>query len=405
MSYTLPIFSQNATASTADTYHSFSNSVSSANTTTEANVEQQWYDSGTISYLTAYVSANSAGSTNTIYLRVNGANGNQSLTITAGATGEFIDSTNTDVYADGDTVSIFYDRTGSSTTINFVGAHVTPDSGAVMKLSAVGETTWANNNSTRFVPLSGEAGYSSAIGVTENATVEFPFDCAGTIENLNCYVSANARPNAVTVRVRRNNVDSSLVISIAAGTTGLFSDTTNSRSISVGDTANYSILLGSGGGNFTSQYISCDFKTTDGKTMAFASNVLVRAGVVNGVTRYGPIFGGIASTGGTTGYGIKMRCSGTVSKLRVYCSANTGNTNAVCTVRKNASNTSLVATVTASTTGEFADTSNSFTFSSGDELDIKYVRAAGSGTTTLMRIGMLMEVDNVSTFLQSIRYY
>ncbi len=404
MSYTLPIFSQNATAGTVDTYQGLSNSVS-ANNTTEANSEQKWYDSGTISYLTAYVSANASGSTNTIYLRVNGANGNQSVAISAGATGEFVDSTNTDTYADGDKLGIFYDKTGSSTTITYVGAHVTPDSGAVMKLAAVGETTWGNNNSTRFIPLSGEAGYSSTVGATENATVEFPFDCAGTLENFNIYVSANARPNAVTAIIRRNSVDSALVIYIAAGATGLFSNVSNSRSISVGDTANYSLLLGSGGGNFTSQYLSCDFRTTDGKTMAFASNVITRAGVVNGVTRYGPILGGIASTGGATGYGIKMRCSGTVSKLRIYCSTNTGNTNTFCTVRKNGSNTSLVATVTASTTGEFADTSNSFTFSSGDELDIKYVRAAGSGTTTLMRIGMLMEVDNLSSFLQTVRYY
>lgn len=404
MSYTLPIFSQNATAGTVDTYLSLSNSVS-ANNTTEGNSEQKWYDSGTVSYLTAYVSANASGSTNTIYLRVNGANGNQSVAISAGATGEFIDSTNTDTYADGDKLGIFYDKTGSSTTITYVGAHVTPDSGAVMKLAAVGEVTWGNNNSTRFIPLSGEAGYSSTVGATENATVEFPFDCAGTLENFNIYVSANARPNAVTAIIRRNSVDSALVIYIAAGTTGLFSNVSNSRSISVGDTANYSLFLGSGGGNFTSQYLSCDFRTTDGKTMAFASNVLADADVVNGVTRYSSILGSVVASGTSTNHRIKMRCSGTVSKLRVYSKTNSGSTNCVCTVRKNGSDQSLTATVTASTTGEFADTSNSFTFSSGDDLDIKMVRAAGSGTTSIMRIGMLIAVDNVSSFLQTIRYY
>lgn len=405
MSYTLPIFSQNGVAGTADTYQGLSNSYSGGNATTEANVEQKWYDSGTISYLTVYVTANAAGSTNTVYLRVNGANGNQSVAISAGATGEFIDSTNTDTWADGDKLGIFYDKTAASTTISYVGAHAKPDSGAVMKLSCVGATTWTTNSTARYAPLSGDAGYSSAVGGTENATVQMPFDCAGTLENLNCYVSANSRAAAATLFVRKNGANSSLTLSLTAGATGLFADTTNSSSISSGDTANYSINLNAGGGSITTQYISCDFRSTDGKTMAFASNVLASAGVLNGVTRYGPILGAIVASGSSTGQRIKMRCSGTISKLRVYCSANTGSTNCVVTVRKSGSDQSLTCTVTASTTGEFADTSNSFTFSSGDDLDIKYVRSAGSGTTSLMRIGMLMEVDNVSSFLQTIRYY
>lgn len=402
MAYTVPIFSFNGTATTIDAYHAFANCDSRANQATEANVNMPWFSSGTISYLTVTVTANAAASTNTCYLRKNGANGNQSVAIGAGLTGVFTDVSNQDVWANGDVINCFFDRTGSSVTIAAIGAHVTRTSDLVVKHAAVGAVTWGNNNSTRFIPLSGDAGYSSIIGITETAQVKFPTDMSGTIAKTSIYVSANARPNVVTCMLRKNSTDQQS-ISIPAGLTGLFTTANVDKAFSSGDTLNYYILLGSGGGNFTSQWVSCEMKSTVGEMMAYSSGVLTVAGVNNGVTRYASLFGTLIASGSSTGSKVKMRCSGTVSKLRVYCSTNGGTTNCVCTIRKNGVDQAVTATITAATTGEFADINNSFTFVSGDELDIKFTRAAGSGTTYIMRVGCLIQVNN--SFTPTVRYY
>jgi hypothetical protein len=191
MSFTVPIFSRSSLSDTADSYYHFSNCYSGVNTSSEANASQRWYGSGKISFFTVWINSNSSTSTDNVYLRINGASVNQTVAIGAGLTGEFVDSVNTDNYADGDDISIFFDRNGFSISPTFMGAHVTPDSDAVMKLGAFGTATWSNNSSARYPPLCGDAGYSSSASTSEGAASQLPIDCSATLKNLNCYETSS----------------------------------------------------------------------------------------------------------------------------------------------------------------------------------------------------------------------
>lgn len=404
MSYSTAIISYGDLASTGDNYYPLCMSDNDTAYTTSAYSESKIYGSGIIKNLRAYIQTNTSGSSETINLRINNASVNQSLTIGAGVTGHFVDTTNTDSFASGDTVNIFYNRTGSSTTVSSMGADVKTAGDITARLGTFGNVTWANNNSARYNVLAGEVSYGSGAGITEDTVRKFKLDIDGTIKNLATIVTGNARVNAVTIRVRVNGADGNGVISVGAGLTGFFSDTSNTDTVAIGDTANYSIFLGGGGGNFTSSYMGCDLVgTTAGKTQAFASSITTASNVINGVTRYGSLFGRYIIQSGEAPTSVYMYSSGTIKNLRVYSAVNGGSTACVCTVRKNGADTALTTTITASTTGEFSDVTNSFTYVAGDRINIKYVRAAGSGSTTISRISM--EIDQDNEFIPSIRYY
>jgi len=92
----------------------FFQSTTELNTRADADVAFTW------SKLTAYVSANGITATTTVRNRINGANGNQSLSIGSGATGNFEDASNTDsvVASDEMNYSIVTGGTGTTLTLN-----------------------------------------------------------------------------------------------------------------------------------------------------------------------------------------------------------------------------------------------------------------------------------------------
>lgn len=75
-------------------------------TTTEANAKVQHGFDGTASRLRVYLAANTYSADATMTFRKNGANGNQTVTLTAGATGWFEDATNSDSFAATDDCNI-----------------------------------------------------------------------------------------------------------------------------------------------------------------------------------------------------------------------------------------------------------------------------------------------------------
>jgi hypothetical protein len=74
------------------------------------------------------------------------------------------------------------------------------------------------------------------------AQVQVPYRTAGTFSNLFVRISANSTNNSSTIRTRQNtSTNGTLVVSPGAGTTGVFEDTTNTDSVTAGDTWTYII--------------------------------------------------------------------------------------------------------------------------------------------------------------------
>jgi hypothetical protein len=105
------------------------------------------------------------------------------------------------------------------------------------------------------IPIIGGAGnlngaamfsdFSTANGSDTESDVYVPL-MAGTLKNFRVYVRNNTASNTNTITVRKNGVDTALVISITAGATGLKQDTTHSVAFTDGDlfTLSYSSATG-----------------------------------------------------------------------------------------------------------------------------------------------------------------
>jgi len=83
--------------------------------------------------------------------------------------------------------------------------------------------------------------------------------------------------------------------------------------------------------------------------------------------------------------------SGRVKSLFVKPRTNGLDVDAVLTLVKNGSDQAVVVTVTAGATTVFSDLTNSFSVAAGDELSIKCVIAAGTGTLVIESLSFLVE--------------
>ena len=80
----------------------------------------------------------------------------------------------------------------------------------------------------------------NGLSATE-ALVQVPMPLAGTVSNLYVNVTANASTTNITVTVRKNGVNTAIVATVTALTTGAFTDTTHSVAFAAGDLISYAI--------------------------------------------------------------------------------------------------------------------------------------------------------------------
>lgn len=224
--------------------------------TTEAPLRQRLYATGDFTRLSVRVSGNTRTSATTITLRKNGVNTALQISVAGGATGTLEDASATTVGISGDTddVSLGFVTTteAANTAITFQLAsttfvstsHHVPIGGS----HPVG-VALATASALRYLPLTGDMDLAQT---TETAlTVAYAVPSAGTFDKFGIYVSANARTNATTYTFRKNNADTTLAISIAAGATGHLQDITNSVTVAVNDLVNGKLLLGTGNQSIT----------------------------------------------------------------------------------------------------------------------------------------------------------
>ena len=356
-----------------------------APTATEAEAEIVIRTAGTLSKLSIRLTTNGiSGGTTVFTLRKNGSDTGMTVSFAASTTGLQEDLTNTVSVSAGDKIcikSVPGGATGTWTmkimTLNFVASNEQ----IVQILGSYQSNSIALASSTRYFPIGGRLINTS----TENST-KTRQRVAGTYAKLMVYVSANARTNSTTFKSRKNGADGNLSITIGAGVTGVFEDTSNSDTVSSGDDYNVAVTTGTGTESITFTVMKIEFTNTEYKGMFVTANTGSSADILANVTTYLPVGGSSIATAEAS---IRRKIRNTrliISELHVYLSANTVSANSTATLRKNGVATGLTVTLTANTTGLFSDTTHTVDVGSSDELALEIVTGA-TGTS--------LRVDNV----------
>lgn len=158
-----------------------------------------------------------------------------SLTVTATGTGEFLDTSNTDSFVAGDEVN--YEATSSGTM----------DS-TIFSILAVEGNTPTTVQMYSSLAVASSAAFFIPSGIDDTATeaeTEIEAEGIATIQNLfvNCITNAETR----TIRTRKNQANGAASISVTG--TGLFEDTVNTDTLAAEDDLSIQQDAGSSGTN------------------------------------------------------------------------------------------------------------------------------------------------------------
>lgn len=214
--------------------------------TTESSVQTQFKHSCTLKNFRIRVTVDSRTGNTTHRIRVNGANGNQSLTTSA--TGVFEDVTNTDTIVNGDKIcfSTTTDATaGGSHTWTNMGFDVENTTNSIYPLPATGGGATQNFGLTRY-----ECPSLLAATATE-ANTQVKLYQPKTLKNLGANLFTNTINGTTTVRMRKNASDVNPVVTIGSSTTGFFSDDASTTDTAANDLINFSVVTGGSSGNLS----------------------------------------------------------------------------------------------------------------------------------------------------------
>jgi hypothetical protein len=245
-------------------------------------------------------------------------------------------------------------------------------------LSATFNTRATAASSTQYWVLG--TGPLTGVTAANEPSVAIPYP-AGTFSNLYLRVTASTTVNPIIFTVRKNGADTAMTITIPAGATGVFEDTTHSFSINAGDKVNYKTAA-STTGTISISVMSIIFDATtncvsklvaDGYPVATAS-----------VSRFTVISGAVSatSTSGTI-CNNTIRKIATVKNHSTYVSANARTTDTSFFIRKNTTNTAITIVYANIETGLKQDTTHTDTTTADDVLDYRIVTGAGTETLTV----------------------
>lgn len=373
-------------AGVAVTYFPCANSEMFSNTV-EANSQITYRTAGTLSNLYVRVSSNSLTAATTIGTRVNGINGNQSVSFASSTTGSAEDTTNTDAISAGDEVnySVAVGATGTSISFRVIQTLFAASANTVIKHAAHGTVNITTASQTLFGILAGWLRISST-----EAFAQFNVNSVGTLKNLFVYVSANARTTTTTFGTRINGVSGNLTVSIAGGSTGIFEDTANSDTLAVNDNVNYFNTTGTGTETLTLKTISVEEETTNNKFHSTGGKPDGTSFNPN-IAHKSPIGGDLTTSTVESANQSELNITATLSNLFIYISANSITATSTFDLRDDGASTALTLSIGASTTGAFEDTANSVSLVATDLVNFRLATGA-TGTSMVARVvGCMLE--------------
>lgn len=321
--------------------------------TVEASTQTRMRSAGVMSQMSCYVATNTLDNTTTVRSRLNTANGNQTFTIVAGATGYFRDLANTDNIAAADLFNYTFVTTASGAGTALVTAFTGQFSATTNTVKRIGSCSTASTGyslsaASAYVPIGGDAGQT-----TTQANTQCKFMTGGTLKNLFGRVSTNTRTTTTNFFVQQNGADTGMTFAVGAGATGFFEDIVNTAAVVSGDTFNYRIIGGAEVNTITVVNLSVEHETTD-STWQIVASVLNGASIAAGLSRFEMPGGGCSVSATEAQCQYETNFAFTLSKLTVYVSSNAATTAGTVTLRTNvAVSTALVVSMTALTTGYF----------------------------------------------------
>ena len=181
------------------------------------------------------------GVVDTLTARINTASGTLTKATTASTTGFYEDTTHSDSVADGDLINYQIAFGSSASQIILLPSVQVDFSGS--------NQAWIGGTATSVA--AGATSYSAPSGgnipnATEANTL-MTVKSAGTLSRLAFGVITNTVSATSTVKTRKNSANGSQSVSVTAGATGAFEDTTNSDTVADGDTIGLQIAAGAGG--------------------------------------------------------------------------------------------------------------------------------------------------------------
>lgn len=253
--------------------------------TTEANAQIYAQTPGTLQDFYSNCGANTASIAQSINLRVGGANGNQSVSITGGsADAQFVDTTHTDTITAGNLLNIQAPSRGGSGSVTVVSV------GGTFVCSTDGHF-WTGNCQAAAAAITASGflaacygGYSSGALASE-ATVQYE-TIAATTKGLWQYIAGNTSSANITLAFRKGGASVNQSVSITANTANTaFQDSTHSDTIVATDTVDIGYSgFSSGGITLCGMSMEWDVATSGGATpLRFNSNM-------NGLSAAGPFF-------------------------------------------------------------------------------------------------------------------
>lgn len=199
------------------------------------------------------VGDNARTTTTTVKSRKNGADGAMSIPIATLLTGWFEDITNSDTLAAGDDYNtVVVTLTGTETlTIRAICVDLETTSAKGTLVTARGGSLAQAASVTNYLPIGGDL-----VGNTTEADVKVKARDIFTFSELSILVTANTVTAASTLKLRKNGVDTSMVVTINASTVGLISDSTHTETVAATDDLNLILTTGGTGTTLTARAVS-----------------------------------------------------------------------------------------------------------------------------------------------------
>lgn len=360
------------------------------NTLTESQAQYHVYDTLTWANFLVRVTVNDATSTTVIRTRINGANGNMSISVAQTLLGEFEDTSNSESLTDGDLINysllrglggVNWRLSYFSTTFDHASQGINYMVGRLITMNAVA--------GQRFCILSNEVQ-----ALTSEVLTQITFNFAATIDKFRINMQVNTfNIGQLGCRSRINGADGNLLINIAAGLTGEFEDTVNSDAIVAGDEVNLSFLESATAGSTT---FSTQVRLIGGTTEAYIRTHVGTDALNDGDTRFTLLEGfGHPSTESNCQMSVRAT-SITINNLFVRVITNSLTTVLTVVNRINGADGSLSIAIAAGLTGYFEDIGPEDTIGIGDNGNTSMSAPAGAGSMTFTSLGVqLAEIPAV----------
>ena len=333
---------------------------------TEAQMAVTVRKDATVSKAKLRIITNGRTTNCTVRSRKNGADGNILITVAGKATGWFEDLSNSDSLTAGDTYCFAFATLGSggNIAVKALVAQLQSASGNAHLYAGSGDSpvSFGTASSTIFHSWTNDEGGSTSESDNSN---RIPVPCAGTFSNMAVSVNANPRTSDSTLRFRVNGANGNQVLTIPAGTTGEFEDTTNSDTIAEGDLCGFALTNGLGTGNLQVRRWNVMFVGTDDETPYISGvvNNLVGAG-----TTYGSVSGNTEPVASESDVQIPVSFACTMRRLtgRMFFGSGGG----TFRTRINGANGNGLATAGSGGNTTVQDTSNTDTLADGDLINV-----------------------------------